>query len=486
MPLPETNSDWPPKPFDKVYPILDEWSAWYSGDPAALVDQYGWGNTLASRYQLYGGIVGWVARLFWGAPRTKGAENTSKLHLPLAEDIAAEGGKQLFKNPPRISVESTEHQDYLELFTADGLFLNLMQAGEIGSGLGDVYLRVGYDLAISDLPIVTKHSPDLVIPFFSYGRLQSALLWRELEDDAGVIFRHMELHEPGWIYHRLYQGTKNNVGKIIALSSRIETRGLSETQSTGLDELAVIHIPNLHTRLWRKLGQASHLGRSDFGAPGIITLMDALDETYTSLMRDIRLGKFRLMVPQQYLDPLGRGQGASFDLDKEVFVELNAMVPKDKLEIVPAQAAIRVTDHVNAGLALTERIISGSGYSAQTFGMTGEVAMTATESRARERKTFDTRDVKIETWKPRTGDLTRIMFKTMVLMGKASIYDGPILVEFPLPVEKEEKEVAETIEILSRAQAISTFEKIRLRKPEWDEERINAEVTAIQNSVVTS
>jgi|ERR1700742_8408 len=488
MPLPEPNSKWPPPPFDEVGLKLNEWAAWYSGDPQYLVSVYnGGGAPVATRYQLYGGLVGWVARLFWGTPLAKGTTNTSKLHVPLAEEIAAEGAKQLFKNPPAITApQSTVHQDAINAFIENGLFTTMLEAGELGSALGDVYIRVGYDLELSDQPLLTVHPSDLVIPSFYYNRLQSATIWRELKNDAGRVFRHIEVHEPQWIYHRLFEGTHTDLGKNIPLSTLPETAVLKESEPTGINELDIIHFPNLRTRLWRKLGQASNLGRSDFGSPGITTLMDALDETYTSLMRDIRLGKYRLLTSQQYLHSDGRGQGASFDIDQEVFVGLNVMADKGSLQIVPAQGDIRVEKLVAAGLALTEKIISGCGYSAQTFGLTGDVAMTATESNARERMTFDTRDIKIGTYKPRLGDLIRVMLKTMVVMGKGDIPPDDISVDFPLPVEEDEKQVAETIKLLHDANAISLYEMIKMRKPDWDDQRIDQEIKRIGESVVRS
>jgi hypothetical protein len=36
-------------------------------------------------------------------------------------------------------------------------------------------------------------------------------------------------------------------------------------------------------------------------------------------MRDIRLGKARLIVPHRYLDNIGRGKGAVFEPEREVY-----------------------------------------------------------------------------------------------------------------------------------------------------------------------
>ena len=63
--------------------------------------------------------------------------------------------------------------------------------------------------------------------------------------------------------------------------------------STGSPGLAVVYVPNQRPSSWRNDPLGQHLGRSDLA--GVESLMDALDEAYSSWMRDIRLGKARLL-----------------------------------------------------------------------------------------------------------------------------------------------------------------------------------------------
>jgi hypothetical protein len=66
------------------------------------------------------------------------------------------------------------------------------------------------------------------------------------------------------------------------------------------------------------------IGRSDFDA--IEDELDALDETWSSLLRDIRLGKVRLFVPEGALERVapGPGSGRTYDVDRELMVETDA------------------------------------------------------------------------------------------------------------------------------------------------------------------
>lgn len=484
MPLPLDNTVWPPSPYDKVQDKITEWAAWYGGLGDELAQLYGGiaGGGVATKYQFFGGVVGRLARYFWGTPPSRGSTTSPKLHIPMAEEIASQGSYQLFKNPPLITTGSTNHQTRIDEYISEGLFIQLLEAAEVACALSGVYLRVGYDTSVSEYPIITVVHPDLAVPTFYHGHMTSCILWQILEDVGGKVVRHLECHEPGVIYHGVYIGTHKDIGIRQGLDTRPETEYLmDEAPGPVKDRLDVIYVPNLKTRIWRDKGQAANLGRSDYSS--VITLMDALDEAYTSWMRDVRLGKARLMVPQNYLESEGQGKGAMFDLDKDVFVTLNVMAAQDRMEIVPNQFAIRYAEHTATCMALMERILSGAGYSLQTFGMTGEVAMTATESDSRERRTFDTRAAKVEVWERKINDLVQLMLAVDNTMGNVQEFvEGPeteILVEFPPAVQESQQILAQVAQLLRTAEAASTETLVKLIHPDWDDERVTEEVTKI-------
>ena len=483
MALPLTNITWPPPPFDMVQDKYQEWAAWYSGEPQQIAALYS-GNPVARQSQYYGGVVGKLSRFFWGQPPPKGNKQSNKLHIPIAEEVASEGALQLFKNPPKIKTDSIPHQKRIDEYIKQGLFIQLLEGAEVACALSGVYFRVGYDDSVSDVPLITVLHPDSMIPSFYHGTLTEAIAWRVLAEESGKVWRHLEHHYPGWIEHALYIGDSRMIGRRIPLTDREETAQLEDTsEGPVIGELDVIYVPNLKTRAWRTKGQASNLGRSDYGS--VVSIMDALDEAYTSWMRDVRLGKSRLIVPQQYLESQGQGKGATLDVDREVFVELNVMAAKDKMEITPNQFAIRYEEHAATCNSLLERIISGCGYSAQTFGMTGEVAMTATESNARERKTFDTRESKTEIWQRKVETLVRLMLAVDAGRGIVPDFadDADLLVEFPPPVQESQKVLAEIAQLLRNAEAASTKILVQMLHPDWEDERVNEEVKAIQDDM---
>jgi hypothetical protein len=54
------------------------------------------------------------------------------------------------------------------------------------------------------------------------------------------------------------------------------------------------------------------------------TFLSAIDETYSSWMRDIRLAKSRIIVPAGYLASTGPGMGAGWE-DREVYAPTDAV-----------------------------------------------------------------------------------------------------------------------------------------------------------------
>jgi hypothetical protein len=97
--------------------------------------------------------------------------------------------------------------------------------------------------------------------------------------------------------------------------------------------------------------------------------MDSLDEVYSSWQRDVRLAKARLIVPQQYLDNIGRGKGAVFDPSREVYSPISMMASAGGTnDIMANQFAIRVQEHQATAGEYINRIVQGAGYSGQTFG----------------------------------------------------------------------------------------------------------------------
>lgn len=492
MPLPESGDQpWPPTDAT-VQTALADWDAWYSADPDRLTDRYS-GRAVREipenrPSQMRGGWVGRLARWFWGNPTPDG-EKRSKLHIPFAGDIARTSSGLLFSEPPTLTSDHKGTQARLEDLTAP-LHPTLLEAGEVCAALGGVYLRVVWDDQISDRPWIASVAADAAVPEFSYGHLRAATFWTVVETDGKTVVRHLERHERGVILHGLYRGTLGTLGKRVSLTDHPTTKPLAQgsgrqiavVQTGAPKHLTASYVPNVRpARAWRHIPTAAHWGQSDF--QGIEGIMDALDESWSSWMRDIRHGKGRIVVADSMLQSLGAGAGAAWFEDKEVYTGLN-MLPRagDPNPITSVQFAIRVKEHSDTCAALVEQAARQAGYSAATFGATGDgAAVTATEIRARERRSMTTRARKALYWAPGIAD---------IVAAQLAVEAGPLFrvqdlqaelpeVEFADSISESAGEIATTVELLRRAEAASTETLVRMQHPDWEDVRVTAEVDAV-------
>ena len=484
MPLPTNGSTWPPDGHTAHLNAMDEWSAWYSGDPDQLQAHYGAGLAVSSTrpVQYAGGIAGRIARWWWGTPPTEG-ELRAKLHVPLAADIAGTSADLLFGDPVKLTSEDTKLAKWLDSLADEGLHSQLHEAGEVAAALGGVYLRTTWDADVADTPWLDAVQPDGAFPEFRHGRLRAVNLWTRLAaHDAGVVHRLVERHESGAIVYRLYAGTQSNVGHIVPLLDHPDAEDLGPLvdqdgiQETGTQRLTVAYVPNM---LPNRANRRSHQGRSDF--QGVTPLFDALDEAYSSWWRDIRHAKARLHVPAQYLDTGGPGSAGIADIDREVYVPMEGVLAKADagLMMQAQQFAIRYAEHAATCTDWANRAVQAAGYSAATFGEQGDGGMTATEVHARERRSYMTRSKKARYWSVGLRDALETLVEVANANLGAGLTPAAIGVDFGTGVQDSQLNLANTALALRNAEAASVETRVRMVHPDWTKDQVDTEVEAI-------
>jgi A118 family predicted phage portal protein len=490
-------------------PQLGLWSAWYSGDPDHLSSVYG-GATGADSSRTgffasdHGGFKATATRLarwFWGE-RSIGPDRRTKLHIPIAAELCQASADLLFSDQVTLTVENAKTagkatQERLDALSGDGMHAEFAEAAEVGAALGGVYMRVTWDPDLMDEPFFTHVDADQAIPEFKWGRLSAVTFWQVIKRDGKIVYRHLERHEKdtftghGVILHGLYMGEEDNLGVQVPLNSLTATGPLMaageaagntiivDSKSKGL---CVVYVPNqTPNRIWRTDLLGRHFGRSDLD--GVEQLMDALDETMSSWMRDVRLGKAKIMVAKSLLQNAGPGNGQVYDNDQEVYAPVNTLAGKDQplsSQIESVQFDIRVQEHKETAEALLEQILQMSGYSTQTFGVgdTGTVR-TATEIESRERRSLMTRDRKLRLWRPALAELTeKLLAVDAALFGNPNTA-GPVTVTFPDGVQETQLALANTAQALFLAQSASTAVRVGLLHPDWDDDAVAEEVTLI-------
>lgn len=511
MPLPQNGTAWPPPALAPMRAKWGEWAAWWGNNTEQLASVYS-GST-QTRDGVIRSAVKAAVRFFWGETRqdlTKPAER--KLHVPVASDLCQASSDLLFAEPPTVTVDVEAPQDRpdgtvpavdptvqrtmdrLDELTGADFHKALASGAEAAAALGGVYLRVTWDQSLLDRPFLTVVDYDAAYPEFRWGRLVAVTFWQVVRADGQQVWRHLERHEldafgVGVIEHGLYQGTVDNLGHPVPLADHPATADLAaivdaesrvSTLTPGLD---VFHWENVTpNRRWRSDPLGKHLGRSDLD--GLEPLLDGLDEAYTSLMRDIRLGKAMLMVPQGLLQNHGPGQGASFD-QNEIYSPVNAApgsVADAKLAVEQVQFSIRVQEHEQTIALLWNQIIRSAGYSAQTFGEGGDVAVTATEVFAKERRSGLSQGRKGRTVRPVLEQaVAKLLAVDAAVFASGVDPSLPVRVELADGVKDDPRALAETAQLLANAVAASIETRVRLVNPGKDQAWIDAEVARIMD-----
>ncbi|WP_236669606.1 phage capsid protein [Streptomyces antimycoticus] len=402
--------------------------------------------------------------------------------MPLPGDVARTSADFLFANMPAIRVDDTPMQERLEQLLDEGSVQEtLLGAAEQAAARSDCFLRVTWDRDLAPRPLLTVMQFDAAVPELRFGMLRAVNFWRELDSSTDhTVWRHIERHEPGRVVNALYEGTPDNIGRRVPLTEHPDTADLAAQVAPGNDgkpsvatgnaQLTAAYMPN---SLPNKLHRSSPIGRSDLA--GVHDLFDALDETWTSWMRDIRLAHARLIVPDGYLRNEGSGNGASFDVDREVWHGLK-MPPNEGSGVTPAQFEIRVEEHQRTAQSVVRQAVETAEYDAQGFGLDGDgKPVIATEVDARTARGMVTRKKKAGYWRRSLADMLHALSLVDAAQFNSPITPDRPRVEFGDGVAESEQQKATTLELLSRAGAVSTATKLKVLHPEWDDTAVKAE-----------
>ncbi|MCM2420298.1 phage portal protein [Streptomyces sp. RKAG293] len=473
MTLPANGAAWPPRSIAPLYADIVVDDAWYSGDADRLAKVYRHGP----QHRKDG------RRRLWGRHPQPG-KREQRLHIPLAGEIAQTSADLLFADTPVITTTDTAAQDRLdELLDVGGVAELLLTAAETAAALSGVFLRVTWDRdAAPDRPLLTVVHPDQAVPEWRFGIMTAVTFWRALPSTGSAVWRHLERHEPGTILHGLYEGTDDQLGRRVPLTEHPETARLAaslgaegDAITTGVPMITAVYVPNIGPN---RKHRGAPWGRSDL--QGVHDLLDALDETWSSWLRDIRLARARLIVPDGYLRSTGAGKGAIFDDDREVWQTLAIPPTEQGNGITLSQFAIRVEEHRTTADAIVRQATTAAGYSPTSLGLDGDgAAVTATEIAARDHRSMVTRGKKVRYWRRAIADILYVLLAVdrAQFAGKATP-ERPT-VDFGSGVAEDPGSTAQTLSLLAQAQAVSTDTKVRILHPDWADEAVAKEVDRI-------
>lgn len=394
-----------------------------------------------------------------------------RVHVPIAADLASTAADFLFGGG--LSFESSDSR-VAEAAEASQIVSALTLAGERASGLGEVYLRLGWDDDNGLPALCTVIDADRVLPEFRWGRFVGGTIWAFLPEKDGQHFIHLERHSPGKMQHSLWK-CDGHIDPIrltgeVPLAEHDATEMLEPEVELPFEEsCALLYVPNAEPRSPR-IG-----GRSD--TEGSESIMSACDEAMSSLERDIRLGKGRIVVDENMLTRTGQLAGAHFDMSGEVFSPVGSSgITGDPIK--PVQFDIRTTAHLEAVQSYIQRVVSTAGYSPESLTMSQSgLPESAAARRLRESASIRTTERKVQRWRPVIAEALSLL---------AVIYDDSVrtrpLVQVAIrpAITLNAIDVAEPVASLLAARAISIQTAVALQNPTWTETQVGDEVARIK------
>ena len=413
----------------------------------------------------------------------------AKIHVPVAADIAATSADLLFGEEPRYVISGTERANdkkmarLREILDRNDLHSKLCEAAESGAVLGGVCLKLNWSEEELDVPVISLVQSDDAVVEYRLGQVSAIHFFTPLRSDlqAQGVTRIYERYTPGDFRMALYEGTPSQLGEEKG-EGMLRELGFEPVCRAPVDELLAIYVPNMRpNRFYR----GTQMGRSDM--EGLRDLMDALDECYSSWMRDVRLSKSRLIVPAEYLrrKNLFRDGAVTYEFDEDVetLVALDMDPDRAGTGITPSQFKIRTDEHARTCDQLLRNIISIAGYAPQTFGLDirGQ-AESGTALHMREKKSYVTRSKKENYWKgPLERFLTAMIHLDEALYGKGLFErEDRVTALFSDSIAQDLTTIAGAVRMMREARAASLETCVSLLHPDWDARMVEGEVERIQ------
>lgn len=464
----DPNGPWPPKPWQPIQTDIATAAAWWEGDPARL---HGTSVTPPSAAGFFERVA--KAAGFW--QRQSQHPERAPVHLPAAADIAETAAALLVGEAPQFTIDETSDDLLDEWLDRDAVLAKLVQAAEIASALGGVYLRPVWDTSLASRAILDVVHPDQAVPEFRFGVLTAVTFWRTLPTGKdSAVWRHLARYtSDGTIEHSVHVGAVDRLGHRMPLAAHPATADIDvdddEVEALPVEGLAAVYIPN---RLPNRRHRHVPIGQADTAQRE--SLMDGLDETWSAWLREIRLCKPRIVVPQEFLETRGRGKGATFDVDRDVFVGLE-MDPggRDAAGVTVAEFTLHTDEYAKTCEALFAEIVVGSGYSPSAFGIHGETTQTATEVDSRDARTTRTIAARRRYWQPAVARAVDLCLQVNHAVFGHPAPAGRVAVTFRDAVSIER--TARTVTMIHQAQAASIRTRVEMLHPDWTADQVDAE-----------
>jgi hypothetical protein len=252
------------------------------------------------------------------------------------------------------------------------------------------------------------------------------------------------------------------------------------TLLTGMVRLTAGYGANtLKNPAFRQYTHLSWVGRSDL--LGLEPFLQAYDQTWSSWIRDIAVGRARIFVGEGLLETGGLGRGAIFDDDRDVFRQVRSLASADGKEIDAQQFAIRAAEHEATLNALAKQIMRRAGHGVAYLDGNGR-QITATEVDSNDSREDSSRDKRIRYAQARdtAAVSAQLEWDALVFPGAGGAPGVKVLEKFADDVQVDLDRESRIIGQLRTAGAISRALMVKRANPDMTKKELNDEVKRIE------
>lgn len=303
--------------------------------------------------------------------------------LNVAKVLADLFASLTFSEQVDISCGSEAYDAYIaEMLNANGFWKNVPSFISCACALGGGAFKVYADKGV---PCIEYVHADRFLPVAWNGKDIVGAIIETKTQKSGVFYTFFEKHEPGKVSYKLYRSKSNDtLGDEVPVSELYPDLP-DEVDYGGDAPMFVYFKPDVSNNAEYDVP----LGMSVYA--NAVDTLKAIDTTYDSFVREITLGRKRIIVPAEtltsYYDTKAEKWIRAFDTDDEVYVVFNSE-DKENAKIEDNTMELRIQEHVDALNAHLNVLCLQVGLSAGSLSFDKvEGLKTATEVMSEENRT---------------------------------------------------------------------------------------------------
>lgn len=335
----------------------------------------------------------------------------------------------------------------LDNICKDNKINDIIKRGVITESWGQRFAyKLSYDPEVSEYPIIEAYNPLEYKTVYKRNRLQKIIFINKYYDGE---YELEEEYGKGYIDYYLYH---------VVDGTRIPTE-LSALEETKDLERIDFKDKTLMLAMEKKTD------KSDYD--GIISEFDSLDEAWSQLMDEIRLGRSEVYVPEMLLT------NKTFNKFRKNYAVLGSdMRENGTNKIEHIQPDIRPEAYQTTINVITNNILLAVGLSPFTIGIDDGIGANSSGDALakREATSLRTRDEMVKSWEPFLEEFFNLLLKANDVFNKKASQDYEVKVDFGDYITPSREEIINQVKTMIDGNIIDTEKALEEIYGELDED----------------